>query len=85
MKPYRTKDGHIKESAIKEAQAVIEAVMAKTGAYCILMYAPSEHETQGIIELGGFRPNDDFNVGHNLDELYINRLHEMAGTTPPPF
>lgn len=73
----------ITESKIREAQAVIEAVMVACDfdALELECYAHPEPYTMisGNEKLGGVRSNP------SLADLYINRLHELAGTEPPPF
>jgi len=71
-KSWQTEDGHIKESAIKEAQAVIEAVMAECNFWSINIQDDGDARCYPIGTVGRFR-------GKSLAELYVNRLHEIDG------
>ena len=65
------------EAKIKEAQAVIEAVMEECNFWSI-----DFSDTPWV----SCYPNKACSIhGDDLAELYVNRLHELAGTTPPPF
>lgn len=77
LKPYQTKDGHIKESAIKQAQEIIEAVMKECDFSNITFI-----KALGVAvePYGKNKIWADF-----LSDLYINRLHELSGTEPPQF
>ena len=65
------------EEKIKQAQEIVEAVMSEcdlmginfSAAYGVMLVTKRWSDIEG----------DD------LATLYINRLHELAGTTPPPF
>lgn len=67
------------EGKIKEAQEIIEAVMEEC-KFAILEFGGFAKTCSGYTgELDGMQQNDD------LATLYINRLHELAGTQAPPF
>lgn len=73
---YRTKDGNIKESAIREAQEVIEAVIAELDVPSIEFYRDGNHCYISDGDVYGFR---------SLVNLYVQRLHKLNGTQAPLF
>ena len=75
-KSYRTKNGHIKESAIREAQEIIQAAINDAKLFTVVF------RPEGMI---AYRSIYIQLEGDSLADIYINRLHELDGTPPPPF